>query len=160
MPMLVIPVALTLGFGHETDCQNFMRHKWYLRPLYYTQQLIMGYAISILAVYVYVPIGDIYYGLLNLFCHSKFKSKSFNHADWPAYKLFEQIGEAMPQFLIAITFYANNGSHLVLRGTSSPCTQFSSYIINFLMHPTNPLLVLQTNKKMLRDQIFLATLSS
>ena len=39
------------------------------------------------------------------------------------------------------------GSHLVLRGTSSPCTQFSSYIIKFLMHPTNPLLLLQTNKK-------------
>ena len=28
------------------------------------------------------------------------------------------------------------------------------------MHPTNPLLLLQTNKKMLRDQILLATLSS
>ena len=114
MPMLVIPVALTLGYGHETDCHNFMRHKWYLRPLYYTQQLIMGYAISILAVYVYVPIGDIYFGFLNLFCHSKFKlgSKSFNHADWPAYKLFEQVGEAFPQFLIAITFYANNAHWL------------------------------------------------
>ena len=52
------------------------------------------------------------------------------------------------------------GSHLVLRGTSSPCTQFSSYITKFLMHPTNPLLLLEKNKKMLRDQIWLAALSS
>ena len=50
-------------------------------------------------------------------------------------------------FTAAVWFDSVLGSHLVLRGTSSPCTQFSSYIIKFLMHPTNPLLLLQTNKK-------------
>ena len=30
----------------------------------------------------------------------------------PMYKLFEQFGEAVPQFVIAVTFYANNAHWL------------------------------------------------
>ena len=58
---------------------------------------------------------DIYWGMQNLFCHQNYKydqnelkDKYGNgHAEMPAKKLFEQFGEAIPQFVIAITFYAN-----------------------------------------------------
>ena len=35
-----------------------------------------------------------------------------SHAEMPAFKLLEQFGEAIPQFVIAVTFYANNAHWL------------------------------------------------
>ena len=52
-----------------------------------------------------------YLSLQNLFCHARFKDNEtymINHLAMPAFKLFEQIGEAVPQLCIAATFYALN----------------------------------------------------
>ena len=47
-------------------------------------------------------------------CHERYKeneedeANSLPHNLMPALKLFEQLGEAVPQFIIAVIFYSNN----------------------------------------------------
>ena len=70
---------------------------------------ILAYAWSVFQVYLAVPGMDIYFGFKNLCCHASFKDNDAKrYAKMPAMKLFEQIGEAVPQFSIAVTFYTLN----------------------------------------------------
>ena len=82
-----------------------------LLPLFYIAKSIVAYASAVSLVYLFIPGLDIYFGFKNLFCHANLKSNASDrarYAVWPAYKLFEQIGEAVPQFTIAVTFYSLN----------------------------------------------------
>ena len=65
---------------------------------------------SVLNVYIMTPVADISYGIANLFCHNGFKGLVFHdyYSEIAAHKLFEQIGEAVPQLSIAATFHALN----------------------------------------------------
>ena len=63
---------------------------------------------------------DIYWGFQNLFCHQKYREDliekdeagDLSHKSMAALRLFEELGEAIPQFAIAVTFYANNAHWL------------------------------------------------
>ena len=80
-----------------------------LIPFFYIGKLLLAYAISSLCVYLLFPFMDISLGFKNLFCHASFKEDdAYDYSDMPAQKLFEQIGEAVPQFTIAVTFYSLN----------------------------------------------------
>ena len=82
-----------------------------LRPFFYLGKLILAYTCSIFFVYIVIPGRDMYLAMNNLFCHARFLDTPhlvFAHRAMPAYKLFEQIGEAVPQFCIAVIFYALN----------------------------------------------------
>ena len=85
-----------------------------LLPLHYLVKLVGAYTIAVFFVYLWVPLCDIMWGVQNLFCHDKYKKDvdAIMHADMPGYKLIEQFGEAIPQFVIAVTFYANNAHWL------------------------------------------------
>ena len=60
----------------------------------------------------------IYWGLQSLLCHEKYENDKVDgegkeyHASMPAHKVYEQFGEAIPQLVIAVTFYANNAHWL------------------------------------------------
>ena len=109
MPMLAI------GQGWNCACIPRPTH-CLLLPFFYIRKLLLAYAFSALFVYLYIPLGDTFFGYWNLCCHASFKEDEEDaarvlravHAKWPALKLFEQIGEAVPQFTIAVTFYSLN----------------------------------------------------
>ena len=66
---------------------------------------------SALMVYIVVPLYDIYLGLNNLFCHEHYirdSTQDIAHEQAPAMKLPEQLGEAIPQFAIAVVFFSKN----------------------------------------------------
>ena len=79
-------------------------------PFFYAGKVIFAYVASAFYVYLYVPTWDIIFAFKNLCCHAGFKNseQADIQAMMPAKKLFEQIGEAVPQFSIAATFYALN----------------------------------------------------
>ena len=93
-----------------------------LLPLHYLIHCFRAYTISVFMVYLWIPGMDIYWGLQNLFCQKSYKEgqneldaefgQGNGHAGLIGYKLFEQLGEALPQFVIAVTFYANNAHWL------------------------------------------------
>ena len=94
----------------EDDCKKPHTH-CLLLPFFCIAKFLLVYALSALIVYLFIPFVDIYLGFKNLFCHASFKESSTDaddYAKWSAWKLFEQIGEAVPQFTIAVTFYALN----------------------------------------------------
>ena len=76
----------------------------------YPVRAIAAYLLSVLMVYIVVPLYDIYLGFRNVFCHKSYKDGSGNeiHSEAPAMKVPEQLGEAIPQFLVAVVFYAKN----------------------------------------------------
>lgn len=84
--------------------------------IYFLFKVIFFYILSIVFVYIFVPIWDIALGLENLFCHANYKLKTDGktsnfeeHSNLvPRAKLLEQIGEAVPQFIIAVVFYSKN----------------------------------------------------
>ena len=84
--------------------------QWFYLPFFYIGKLIFVYASSAFSVYILIPGLDIIFGFSNLCCHASFKNSQAakRQAEAPAYKLFEQIGEAVPQFSIAATFYLLN----------------------------------------------------
>ena len=93
MPLLATPLGMA-GVSDMCDCLS----GWYFFPV----RLIAGYAFAIFVVYIVVPAWDIYQGVRLLFC---------NKEKWdeiPAAKLTEQLGEAVPQLTIAVTFYCKN----------------------------------------------------
>ena len=67
--------------------------------------LVAYYVVATSFVYIAIPIGDIYFGLLSLCFHESYKVKETGYeeifADWhstfPALKIFEQLREAVPQ---------------------------------------------------------------
>ena len=117
---------LSMGYGWgiasrfiDRKCGQEYRPKWcLLLPFFYTGKLVLAYSSSVFFVYLYVPGLDIIYGFRNLFCHASFKGsyQASDYAHMPAKRLFEQIGEAVPQFCIATTFYALNWHWLCSKG--------------------------------------------
>ena len=88
-----------------------------LRLLNFLLKFLRAYAIAVLTAYIWVPVMDIYWGVLNLFCHQKYEVNEEEveyHQSMPAHKVYEQLGEAIPQFVIAVAFYANNAHWLPL----------------------------------------------
>ena len=111
----------------------------FARPICRASSIILTlplcYAWSVFIVYLYVPTLDVLLGFKNVFFHGDYKDDINNNegkgefdrqqsrqkaACWnatlhdkiPAWKLFEQFGEALPQFLIAVTFYSKNAHWL------------------------------------------------
>ena len=83
-------------------------------------KILGAYWYAIGFVYFGIPSGDISFGLRSLFCHESYKNKEteyeekYNHwhSVFAAMKIFEQFGEAIPQFIIALLFYSNNSGRL------------------------------------------------
>ena len=100
MPLLGLPLAWAL-LDEKLNCSLLK-----LIPI----KFLFFYAASAFIVYVYVPAAEIFFGLVNVFCHSSYKEDNDAevHDGYPALKLPEQIGEAVPQLIIAATFYSKN----------------------------------------------------
>ena len=120
-----LPYALFVAFADEGDQDppslcgiepvrpwDCLRDKSCRNLLHCLPNLPWAYLIAAWTVYLWVPATDIYWGVRNLFCHEKYEKEVNGHANMPVYKLFEQFGEAIPQFVIAVTFYANNAHWL------------------------------------------------
>ena len=133
-PLFFLPIACILELRFFLPCNpnrgfnapqcDFLREKYYLLPIYWVARVLIGYIVSVIWVYVLIPVSDIYWGFLNLCCHMKYKTDDSiygdgtlrdDHERWPSYKLFEQFGEAIPQFVIGVTFYFNNHHWLLER---------------------------------------------
>ena len=103
---------LSIGFGWRMAGDRIDAPKHCLPlPFVYTGKFFLAYAYSVFFVYLLVPGLDILFGFKNICCRVSFKKDKVaaeNYAEMPARKLFEQIGEAVPQFSIAVTFYALN----------------------------------------------------
>ena len=108
----VMPI---LGMGWVEGICNPPK-QWFYLPFFYIGKLISAYAASAFFVYIIVPGTDIFFGFTNLCCHASSKNSADfcsgtfaeDQANMPAAKLYEQIGEAVPQFSIAATFYLLN----------------------------------------------------
>ena len=132
-PLLYMPMTIkTGGVGfpfEEVDKCRFeipkcvWLKKWYLMPIYIMVKATLYYLASILWVYFIIPVTDMVFAAKNVFCHEKFKGNEdestyfhvYIHENergfydgMPILKLFEQFGEAVPQFTIALTFYLKN----------------------------------------------------
>ena len=96
-PMLAVPAILAFF--------DFYDRRWYL----YLIAIPFGYALGILGIYIAIPLLDVSYNFVELLHPGRTKYYNFKDPDiMPCLKLFEQFGEAIPQFLIAVTFYSNN----------------------------------------------------
>ena len=77
-------------------------------------KILCSYISAVFWVYLYIPCKDIYLCFSSLLCHDSYKdneedeSNGLPHALLPTLKLFEQFGEAIPQFAIAVIFYSKN----------------------------------------------------
>ena len=78
-------------------------------------KLLVAYVSAVIWVYLIIPIGDMAFGFMNLCDHDVYKTEDKRgnlpidvHAKFPTMLLFEECGEAIPQFVIAVTFYSNN----------------------------------------------------
>ena len=81
--------------------------------IYYLIKALVYYFIFVIRVYIFVPVYDIYLGFENLFCHKRYKDSGTDiHAQAPALKIPEQLGEAIPQFAIAVVFFSKNAHWL------------------------------------------------
>ena len=128
--IMPLPIALFVTFYDDRDndfptpCGKIIFKGWsclkgksrFLLPLHYLIRFIWGYAITFIMLYLWIPGTDIYLGVQNLFCHEKYKEYEHDekHAKMPVAKLFEEFGEAIPQFVIAVTFYDNSAYWLPL----------------------------------------------
>ena len=76
----------------------------------YPFMAVASYIASFLCVYLTIPFLDLYLGLRNVFRHTSYKSEGDDdeHDKFVAAKLPEQLGEAIPQFVIAMVFYSKN----------------------------------------------------
>ena len=89
-----------------------------LLPIVIVFQALAVYVLSALTVYVFLPLSEIFLGFRNVFCHEEYKQDGWRGSEgwWtddplalmPAFKLFEQFGEAIPQLAIALVFYSKN----------------------------------------------------
>ena len=80
-------------------------------PIYIMVKAILYYLASVLWVYIIIPVSDVVFAAKNVLCHEKFKGNEYDRGNMdvmPILKLFEQFGEAVPQFTIALTFYLKN----------------------------------------------------
>ena len=71
--------------------------------------IIIGFIPAFLYLYFYVPFIAVYHGIQG-FCKDKLESvECFSDIDDPRdiqfLKIFEQFGEALPQFMLGLTFY-------------------------------------------------------
>ena len=89
--------------------------------VFYPIKVLFEYVESVVWVYVGVPLLDICMGFKSLFCHKSYKADNRDantlfvsefHAFVPAMKLPEQLGEALPQFAIAVVFFSKNAHWL------------------------------------------------
>ena len=145
-PLLYMPVAITseaVGFLF-CNCNIHLpfhgplfkeRYPFFL-PIYLLMRLVMCYFVSVIQIYVIVPVSDIFWGVKNLFCHQSYKENKIDaviHASWPGLKLYEQLGEAVPQFVIAVIFYYKNydwlGSSELIFGIVTMTLSLGSIII-------------------------------
>ena len=98
--------------------------------------ILLGFIPALLFIYLIIPFCAIFYGFQGLcmtaseidednICASIFPSSN-QIAFW---KLFEQVGEALPQFLLAVTFYINHSDYIntydTLFGSAVPVTLVS-----------------------------------
>ena len=136
-PLVFIPLTASLGESDlklvSFDVGNTQLHHWNGIPrliclreschpiLFYPIMVLVVYFRSAFVVYVVVPLYDIGMGFRNLFCHDTYKNDFYGfapysdakrHALWPAMKLAEQFGEAVPQFGIALVFFSKNAHWL------------------------------------------------
>ena len=77
--------------------------------------IIIGFIPASLFLYLYVPILALYHGIQG-FCDLKEVQTRLKHIekqiDITFLKLFEQFGEALPQFILSLTFYINNDYYI------------------------------------------------
>ena len=106
-----IPVNSSTFYIRIPGC-DCLKRKWYLLPLYYPLQVLRGYLVAVLNVYFSIPVMDCYWGLKSIFFNDEYKEEKSIHDTMPALKLFEQIGEGVPQLALAISFYATYGRQL------------------------------------------------
>ena len=113
MPVFAIPGAMNDDNLKPTFLRP-LRENCVLVPLYFAAGVLWYYACSVIWVYLIVPMFDIFYGARNVFCHARYKEDggADAHAKAPAMKLFEQLGEAVPQLTLAIVFYSKNSHWL------------------------------------------------
>lgn len=85
----------------------------------YPIQLFICYFVSVILVYIRIPLWDIHLGLENLICHDSHQNsdedgdiKEDNRIWRHVMKLPQQIGEAVPQLIIAAVFYSRNSHWL------------------------------------------------
>ena len=74
--------------------------------------IMLGFIPSFLILYFYLPFLSVYHGIQG-FYKDRFRGvERFmcieDERDLPFLKLFEQFGEALPQFMLGLTFYVNN----------------------------------------------------
>ena len=74
--------------------------------------IIIGFIPAFLYLYFYVPFIAVYHGIQG-FCKDKLESvECFSDIDDPRdiqfLKIFEQFGEALPQFMLGLTYYVSN----------------------------------------------------
>merc|ERR1712037_72939 len=87
-----------------------------LHPVvFYPLKVLISYFISALCVYIVIPVFNIGMGLCDIFCPECLwwnpKTTAVYDA-MPAFKIPEQLGEAIPQFTIAVVFFSNNADWL------------------------------------------------
>ena len=112
-PLLFMLVSLT---GAQWFIPNLDGIRDILHPVvFYPIKVIVAYGAAVVWVYLIIPIGDIAFGFMNLCDHEDYKNKDSNgnipsdvHSKFPTMLLFEEFGEAGPQFAIAVIFYTNN----------------------------------------------------
>ena len=69
--------------------------------IFYPLKFIFAFLFSVIWVYVIIPTIDIWYGFKSLLnCNIDERKRDLV----PGFKLFENFGEAIPQFLIAVIF--------------------------------------------------------
>ena len=79
--------------------------------LYYPLRAIIYLVFSFAMIYIIIPLIDIFYAFKKLFCGDQ--ETNDTAADMvPGFRLFENFGEAIPQFIIATVFYSQYHSEL------------------------------------------------
>jgi hypothetical protein len=74
--------------------------------------IIIGFIPAFLYLYFYVPFLAVYHGIQGFYTDKLESVKRFPHIDDARditfLKLFEQFGEALPQFMLGMTYYVSN----------------------------------------------------
>ena len=105
-PLLFMSVMLC----NDAFPYTLKRPKELCHPVvFYPLKFALSFLFSVIWVYVIIPTIDIWYGFKSLLNHSIDQSK---RDLVPGFKLFENFGEAIPQFLIAAIFQSLHYSQL------------------------------------------------
>ena len=110
MPCTAAPLGV--AFVAERKWLDSLKEIRLLKPIYFLGLAIVGYFFAFFVVYIRVPLFDLYWGVRNLFCHEALKEDAGLFHEMPAFKLYEQLGEAVPQLTIGLVFYTKNAHWL------------------------------------------------